>query len=903
MTIKNKLRLNIAIIFVMVLAVSLAGALGMLFVKDKLSYLTEKSTPYQTKAIELQRSIQSCTSDLIKVSISSNMNEYNSYTEQANKSLIDVKSTEEALKQLSSNSDDVSSELNSISDDIFGIIKDKIRAKEEADAANLIITQKLKNVSSGLKGMDMKIRALQQNRSSNLTSSLERTKDISSKLRDVEMLKSSFKDIQMVVSEVHSAKAKKSLLIAKGKLNSSVSKIAQNKYTKEIKGFEGDIKTMVTKIEEVIKIQTSLLGTPNLEASAKYDSLYSSIGEQLSSLTLKIEQDANSATERYSLESENQNTSSSQSNLATNTMADNAELVALGLTVEGLTMKLFTVRTIKDIDVIEQEITNLFVRISTVASRLEKSLVKLSAKNEMQVLRGTTGSLALVREMLLANDSVISKLKNYTQMQIKADEANQKLKEIVLKQSDKSKISVTAAQGEQATAVSKVNDIVQFSIMIIICIGIGAIVVSVLFGFMLIKQISSSLVATQEGLTAFFSYLSRESHDAKLILLNTNDEFGVMVKQINQNIERIEKGLQEDDIAISNAIEVVNKVKKGYVKNTRISGIASNPGINNLTSLVNDLLSEVEKSLEEINKGLLAYGDNNFAYVTNFEKEGDFGITINEVKKLGQLLSQLMQTAMSNGLNLSQSSIALKESVASISNAANLQAANLEETAAALEELTSNVASNAAKANQMASIAEEALNATKNGSKLADNTVLAINEISKATTDINEAITIIDNIAFQTNILSLNAAVEAATAGEAGQGFAVVAGEVRSLAERSAEAAHQIKLLVEQAKLKSNEGIAISNEMIQGFVSLNDKIRQTTELVSDVANANKEQMAGITQINDAVAQLDQMTQENAKVASESDEVADELLSMANIIVDDARSKDFAGKDQILRSFQ
>jgi methyl-accepting chemotaxis protein len=91
--------------------------------------------------------------------------------------------------------------------------------------------------------------------------------------------------------------------------------------------------------------------------------------------------------------------------------------------------------------------------------------------------------------------------------------------------------------------------------------------------------------------------------------------------------------------------------------------------------------------------------------------------------------------------------------------------------------------------------------------------------------------------------------------------------------------------------------------MIQGFVSLNDKIRQTTELVSDVANANKEQMAGITQINDAVAQLDQMTQENAKVASESDEVADELLSMANIIVDDARSKDFAGKDQILRSFQ
>lgn len=903
MTIKGKLRLNIAIIFVMVLAVALAGALGMLFVKDKLSYLTEKSTPYQTKAIELQRAIQGSTADLIKISVANNMTEYNAYLTESQKSLVDVKTTEEALKKLSSNSDNVFDDLNNVATDMFSIIKGKIHAKEEADAANLIITQKLKDVSVQLKGMDTKIRALQSNRSTNLTSSLERTKDISSKLRDVEMLKSYLKDMQMVVSEVQYAKAKKSLLIAKGKLNSSVSKIGQNKYTKEIKGFESDIKILAGKIEETIKLQTSLLATPNPEVGAKFESLNSGITEQLSSLTLKIEQDAASANDKYAIESENQNSSSSQSNIATNTMADNAELVSLGLSIEGLAMKLFTVRTTKDIDAIESGISSLYARIGDVSNRLEKSLLKLDAKTELQTLRGAIGSLSMVKMMLLSNNSVIIKLRNYNEMQLQADEANQKLKSIVLKQAQKSKDSVATAQDEQTTAVSKVNDIVQFSILIIISIGAGAIAVSLFFGFMLIKQIGSSLVATQAGLTSFFSYLSRETNEAKLISLNSNDEFGEMAKQINQNIEKIEHGLQEDNMAISNAIEVVNKIQKGYLKDNRITGTANNPGLNDLTALFNDLINEIEKSLEEINKALLAYGNNNFAYTTGFEKEGDFGITINEVKKLGQMLSQLMQTAMKNGLALSDSSSALKERVATISNAANQQAASLEETAAALEQLTSNVASNASKANEMSKIADEAQSATTNGSRLADNTVLAINEIAKATIAINESITIIDNIAFQTNILSLNAAVEAATAGEAGKGFAVVAGEVRNLASRSAEAAHQIKLLAEQAKHKSDEGLAISNEMIHGFTTLNEKISKTTELVSDVANANKEQMAGITQINDAVAQLDRMTQENAKVANESDEVANELLGMANVIVDDAKSKNFKGKEEILRSFR
>ncbi|RXJ93678.1 chemotaxis protein, partial [Arcobacter sp. CECT 8989] len=127
----------------------------------------------------------------------------------------------------------------------------------------------------------------------------------------------------------------------------------------------------------------------------------------------------------------------------------------------------------------------------------------------------------------------------------------------------------------------------------------------------------------------------------------------------------------------------------------------------------------------------------------------------------------------------------------------------------------------------------------------------------------NDAISVIDQIAFQTNILSLNAAVEAATAGEAGKGFAVVAGEVRNLASRSAEAAKEIKSLVENATQKSGDGKQIAGNMIEGYTHLNENIQNTHGLIKNVAESSKEQKTGIEQISIAVNQLDQQTQKNA----------------------------------------
>ena len=171
-------------------------------------------------------------------------------------------------------------------------------------------------------------------------------------------------------------------------------------------------------------------------------------------------------------------------------------------------------------------------------------------------------------------------------------------------------------------------------------------------------------------------------------------------------------------------------------------------------------------------------------------------------------------------------------------------------------------------------------------------------DINSQTTAISEAITIIDQIAFQTNILSLNAAVEAATAGEAGKGFAVVAGEVRTLASRSAEAAKQIKELVQNAQKKTQEGKDIASDMIDGYSELNKNISTTLELISNVTTASKEQSSGMVQINDAVNNLDKITQINAQNASQANIIAQETLEISNTIITQADAKEFNGKNSL-----
>lgn len=219
----------------------------------------------------------------------------------------------------------------------------------------------------------------------------------------------------------------------------------------------------------------------------------------------------------------------------------------------------------------------------------------------------------------------------------------------------------------------------------------------------------------------------------------------------------------------------------------------------------------------------------------------------------------------------------------SLAEGASEQAASLEETSSSLEEMASMTQRNAENAKKANDLGRQARNAADSGMKDMEEMTAAMHEIKTSSDDIAKIIKTIDEIAFQTNILALNAAVEAARAGEAGMGFAVVAEEVRALAQRSAQAAKETADKIEGALRRSERGVLISGKVAQALNDIAAKVREVDQLTSEVANASGEQSQGIGQLNTAVSQMDKVTQSNAASAEESASAAEELNAQAEVL--------------------
>jgi methyl-accepting chemotaxis protein len=212
------------------------------------------------------------------------------------------------------------------------------------------------------------------------------------------------------------------------------------------------------------------------------------------------------------------------------------------------------------------------------------------------------------------------------------------------------------------------------------------------------------------------------------------------------------------------------------------------------------------------------------------------------------------------------------------------QASSLEETASSMEELTSTVRQNAENSRQANQLATEASRVAGEGGQTVDRVVTTMAGIAESAKRIQDIITTIDGIAFQTNILALNAAVEAARAGEQGRGFAVVAAEVRTLAQRSAAAAKEIKNLITDSVTKVDAGAAQVNEAGARMTEIVDSVRRVTDIISEISAASAEQASGIEQVNQAVTQMDQMTQQNAALVEEAAAAAQSLRDQATALV-------------------
>jgi methyl-accepting chemotaxis protein len=280
---------------------------------------------------------------------------------------------------------------------------------------------------------------------------------------------------------------------------------------------------------------------------------------------------------------------------------------------------------------------------------------------------------------------------------------------------------------------------------------------------------------------------------------------------------------------------------------------------------------------------LIANGD--LTHSVTVDRDDEMGLLLTSLGKMQENLRHIVSGVRQNAEGVATASAEISTGNHDLSTRTERQASTLEETAASMEELSSTVRQNADNARQANQLAMSASSVAVSGGDVVNQVVETMKGINESSRRISDIIGVIDGIAFQTNILALNAAVEAARAGEQGRGFAVVAGEVRSLAQRSAEAAKEIKSLISTSVERVEQGTTLVDRAGTTMQEVVASIKRVTDIMGEISAASSEQSAGVSQIGDAIAQIDQVTQQNAALVEESAAAAESLKGQARKMVE------------------
>ncbi len=371
---------------------------------------------------------------------------------------------------------------------------------------------------------------------------------------------------------------------------------------------------------------------------------------------------------------------------------------------------------------------------------------------------------------------------------------------------------------------------------IIICIVVSILVILICVFLYIKSAVISRLQVVSNLLINFFKYLNHETKTPpNLVPPKANDEIGNMALAINQNIENVQQGLKKDAEAIAQSAQTAKAVESGDLT-ARIVENPHNPQLIELKEVLNHMLDvlqeKVGSNMNEIRRVFESYKSLDFTTEVENAK-GSVEVTTNI---LGEEIRKMLISSKNYAKDLVEQTDVLQESMNKLLDGSSSQASSLQQSAAAIEEISSSM------------------------QNVNDKTT----EVARQAEDIKNIVGVIKDIADQTNLLALNAAIEAARAGEHGRGFAVVADEVRKLAERTGKSLNEIEANV--------------NVLVQG--------------VNDMSESIKEQTQGVSQVNEAIAQLESITQDNAKIACITNDITERVSGIASEILDDVNKKKF-----------
>jgi methyl-accepting chemotaxis protein len=773
MKIKTKLFLNVAIVAGISVTISATSYVGMTFIKEKLSFLTEKSTPFQIRTLELQRASQGAAADLIKVSVARTKTEFAASKTEADKSLVAVKKIQDTLEGMSSEKYTVHADLVNSYETLAKTIEKSLTSDEETAKAAKLVDQQLHDAINNLKDLDSRVKALQLTSSATYETSVDDRNSMADKSTSLAMAKTQLRDIMVVVLQSQRGNAKRYRSQSKALLES----VQQNNNVRGNPKIREEVKSLVAKTEEYFAAKIG-------GDTAKADSLINELQEKLDALITLIDTDLEKVNEKIADATGKQGTNFTQSSIAVNALSTNAELVASGLALDGMVTRLFNAATPKEVDSILTQINTQYGKISKSAADLERNLNKVKAKKELSYLKKAAAGLAAIHTSVTAPQGTASKVKQALDSRELATAESRKLREIVLKLAEKGKQTEVTAQGEQEKSIAAVNSMIRKSLGLILTIGTLAVAFGIIFGFWMYRGIAhplSRLIAT-----------AREIASGNLncsLSLDSNDEIG----QVQEEMASMVGSLQ----SIAKKIGVATDTLAGS----------------------SEELSSTARTLEQS--------------------------TEEQTGRIEQ--SAVAMTEMSQTIN----------DVSDNANATATTAASMRETA-----------------NHGRDKMHTAVNELHRFAETIKCSAREVETLGTQSEKITGIVALINDIADQTNLLALNAAIEAARAGEQGRGFAVVADEVRKLAARTAEATDEIV-----------GNVSSMNTGVDTAVKL---IREESSSVDRVVNIVNESVQSIDEIVENMDKITDMVGRIAVAAQQQSATSDDISRVMNTISDVAK---------------
>ena len=423
-------------------------------------------------------------------------------------------------------------------------------------------------------------------------------------------------------------------------------------------------------------------------------------------------------------------------------------------------------------------------------------------------------------------------------------------------------------------------------------IAAATVTIVALFSFLIVSVMRRTFISRldklQSGLFAFFDYLAGKREEVHYI----DEDTGGISRAINSRIAELEKGLVADRAFLHELVQTVDAVKQGDFTR-RIAGRPDHAMLRKAYENIDAMLESLEHNIGRDLKKILAVIEN-YAREDYREKiEHPAGAIEVAIDKLGAEIAAMLHTERANSLGFREKASFVNRNIQSaydnIDSDLNSELKTIEET---VGHVTHHILENVQSASFISSYSQSVTDAAQEGQSLAQHTAEAISQINEQIATIEDAITVIDKITMQTNILSLNAAVEASTAGEAGKGFAVVAQEVRRLAAQTAKASREIKSVVTAARAKAAQGNEISANMIEGYNHLVTQVSKTMDLVYKITQTSNQQEDSIQQIHTLVSSMQHHIEQALHELEDARQYSRENVDRAEEIVAGIEEKRF-----------